>query len=168
MDVALPFIKSTALFTCPDSATKYVPVPPGGEATLVTSSLAVGTHTITAIYSGDSNYLASTSPPTTLTVGQLSTASLIATDAATMGNWQAAYGADKGWHGVARVSRKARIEAVGLRKDVAIEDGDEAVRDQVDHAYREKYGTRYASIVESITDAEHRATTLRLTPRVDT
>lgn len=31
MDVVEPFIKDTALFTCPDSATKYVPVPPGGK-----------------------------------------------------------------------------------------------------------------------------------------
>ena len=80
---------------------------------------------------------------------------------------RAAYGADKGWHGVARTSRKARVEAAGLRKDVTVEDGDEAILDQVDAAYHEKYGTRYPSIVESITDAEHRATTLRLTPRPD-
>ena len=37
--------------------------------------------------------------------------------------------------------------------------------DQVDAGYRSKYGTRYASIVDSINDAEHRATTLRLVPQ---
>jgi hypothetical protein len=47
---------------------------------------------------------------------------------------------------------------------VTIEDADDAVLDQVDAGYREKYG-RYASIVDTITDEEHRATTLRLTPR---
>jgi hypothetical protein len=40
----------------------------------------------------------------------------------------------------------------------------EAVLDQVDAGYRSKYG-RYASIVDSINDADHRATTLRLVPR---
>jgi len=39
------------------------------------------------------------------------------------------------------------------------------VLDQVDAGYRSKYGTRYASIVDSINDAEHRATTLRLVPQ---
>ena len=52
----------------------------------------------------------------------------------------------------------------GVSKDVTVEDSDEAVLDAVDAAYREKYGRRYASIVDSITDAEHRATTLRLVP----
>jgi hypothetical protein len=81
---------------------------------------------------------------------------------------RAASGAGRGWHGVARASREARIEAVGVQKDVTIEDAAEAALAHVDDAYREKYGRRYASIVESITDAEHRATTLRLTPREDT
>jgi hypothetical protein len=47
---------------------------------------------------------------------------------------RAAYGANKGWHGVARTSRQAHIRAGGVEKDV------------------------------TITDAEHRATTLRLRP----
>jgi hypothetical protein len=75
-----------------------------------------------------------------------------------------AYGAGKGWHGVARTSRRARISAGGVERDVAIEDADDAVLDQVDAGYREKYGS-YASIVDSINDAEHRATTLRLLPQ---
>jgi hypothetical protein len=50
---------------------------------------------------------------------------------------------------------------------VTIEDAEDAVLDQVDAAYRDKYG-RYASIVESITDDEHRASTLRLVPRATT
>lgn len=78
---------------------------------------------------------------------------------------RAAYGADKGWHGVARTSRKARIDAGGVEQDVAIEDAGPAVLDAVDAAYRETYGRRYASIVEGIVDDEHRATTLRLVPR---
>jgi len=76
-----------------------------------------------------------------------------------------AYGANTGWHGVARTSRRARISAGGIERDVAIEDADDAVLDQVDAGYRSKYGSRYASIVDSINDAEHRATTLRLVPQ---
>jgi hypothetical protein len=75
---------------------------------------------------------------------------------------RAAYGANQGWHGVARTSRRARISTASVEKDVTVQDADGAVFDEVDAAYREKYGGRYASIVDSITDAEHRATTLRL------
>jgi hypothetical protein len=78
---------------------------------------------------------------------------------------RAAYGASKGWHGVARTSHQAQIHAGGLEWDVAIEDAESAVPDEVDCAYRRKYGGRYASIVDSINDTAHRATTLRLTPQ---
>jgi hypothetical protein len=77
---------------------------------------------------------------------------------------RAAYGSGSGWYGVARTSRQARISAGAVERDVTIEDADDAVLDAVDAGYRAKYG-RYASIVDTITDAEHRATTLRLVPR---
>jgi hypothetical protein len=77
---------------------------------------------------------------------------------------RAAYGANKGWHGVARTSHRARIAACGIERDVTVEDAARGVLDAVDAAYRDKYGRRYAQIVNSITDAEHRATTLRLVP----
>ena len=35
---------------------------------------------------------------------------------------RAAYGANKGWHGVARTSHRARIRAGGFEKDVTIDD----------------------------------------------
>ena len=78
---------------------------------------------------------------------------------------RAAYGVNKGWHGVVRRSHLARIAAGGVERDVTVEDADGAVLDAVDAAYRDKYGRRYAQIVDSITDAEHRATTLRLLPQ---
>src|SRR4051812_49665627 len=53
---------------------------------------------------------------------------------------RAAYEANKGWHGVARTSGQARISITGFERDVSIEDADEAVLDQVDAAYRQKYG----------------------------
>jgi hypothetical protein len=44
-----------------------------GQATFATSSLAVGSHSITAVYGGDSNHLGSTSPVLTQTVNQAAT-----------------------------------------------------------------------------------------------
>jgi hypothetical protein len=78
---------------------------------------------------------------------------------------RAAYGSGSGWHRVALSSRQARIRAGGVENDVALEDADPSVLDAVDVAYRDKYGRRYASIVDTINDAEHRASTLRLVPR---
>ena len=78
---------------------------------------------------------------------------------------RAAYMDGSGWHGVARASGQAHISAAGVEKDVAIEDADQSALDEVDAAYDRKYGRRYASIVNKINDAEHRATTLRLVPR---
>ena len=77
---------------------------------------------------------------------------------------RAAYGSGSGWYGVAQTSRQARISAGGMERDVTVEDASDSVFDAVDAGYRDKYG-RYADIVDSITDAEHRATTLRLVPR---
>jgi hypothetical protein len=76
---------------------------------------------------------------------------------------RAAYGNRSGWHRVARASGRARIRAGGVEKDVAVEDAKLDVLDRVDAAYRSKYG-RHASIVDSITDTEHRGSTLRLVP----
>jgi hypothetical protein len=78
---------------------------------------------------------------------------------------RAAYGAGSGWHRIARASGQAWISAGGVEKDVTVEDADVGVLDAVDAAYREKYGRRYESIVDSITDTDHRATTLRLMPQ---
>jgi hypothetical protein len=77
---------------------------------------------------------------------------------------RAAYGAGSGWHRVAQSTREGRIRAGGIDNDVTVEDAEDAVNDQVDAAYRSKYG-RYASIVDGITDAEARSTTLKLVPR---
>ena len=77
----------------------------------------------------------------------------------------AAQGASKGWHGVARTSHQAQIRAGGLEREVAIEDTESAVLDEVDSAYRRNYGGRHASIVDPINDTAHRDTTLRLTPQ---
>jgi hypothetical protein len=77
---------------------------------------------------------------------------------------RAAYGPGTGWHRVARTSHAGHISAGGVQKDVTIEEADGAVHDEVDEAYRSKYG-RTSRIVDGITDPEARASTLRLTPR---
>src|SRR4051794_10208780 len=70
-----------------------------------------------------------------------------------------------GWHRAARASGRARIEGGGVESDVGVQDADPQILDEVDASYRSKY-RRYASIVESISDDAHRATTLRLVPRL--
>ncbi|WP_028067846.1 DUF2255 family protein [Solirubrobacter soli] len=77
---------------------------------------------------------------------------------------RAAYGPRTGWHRVARAGGAARVRVGGLERDVTVEAADPASYDAVDAAYRDKYGRRYASIVDGITTPEARATTLRLTP----
>jgi hypothetical protein len=49
----------------------------GGIASLTTSSLAVGTHVITAVYSGDPSFTGSTSSPLTQTVNAIGTATAL-------------------------------------------------------------------------------------------
>jgi hypothetical protein len=51
----------------------------GGSATYTTSSLSVGTHKITVVYSGDSNFVGSTSPTLKQVVNSASFASSSAT-----------------------------------------------------------------------------------------
>jgi hypothetical protein len=78
---------------------------------------------------------------------------------------RAAYGAGSGWHRVARTSREGRIRAGGVEKDVTMHDADGAVNDQVDAAYRTKYRRYAGGVVDGITNAQARSTTLRLAPR---
>jgi hypothetical protein len=59
---------------------------------------------------------------------------------------------------------EARIRAGGVERDVMIEDAGDAVNDRVDAAYRTKYRRHAATIVDGITNARARATTLRVVP----
>jgi hypothetical protein len=78
---------------------------------------------------------------------------------------RAAYGPRTGWFRVARASNAARVRAGGVERDVTVEDAPADIYDTVDAAYRAKYGRRYASIVEGITNEQARSSTLRLRPR---
>ena len=51
---------------------------------------------------------------------------------------------------------------------MTLEDVDDAVNDQVDAAYRAKYGRYAESIVDGITNAQARSATLRLVPLAQT
>ena len=74
-------------------------------------------------------------------------------------------GPDGVWFGAARAHREGRISAGGVEKDVTFEEvSDPGLNDQVDDAYRAKYG-RYPQYVEPMVSAEVRSTTLRLVPR---
>jgi hypothetical protein len=55
------------------TALATVPLGPGGTVIYTTSSLAVGSHSITAAYGGDANFGGSTSPALIQTVGQFAT-----------------------------------------------------------------------------------------------
>jgi hypothetical protein len=55
-----------------------------GSASITAASLAGGSHSITAVYSGDSNYATSTSTATTLTVNKAATTATVAADPTTL------------------------------------------------------------------------------------
>jgi hypothetical protein len=72
-------------------------------------------------------------------------------------------GRDGGWYRAARARGEGHISAGGVVKDVAFANADHDL-DEIDAAYREKYG-RYASYVRPMIGPEARETTLRLAPR---
>jgi hypothetical protein len=70
------------------------------------------------------------------------------------------------WHRSARASRQGRVRAGGVEADVTFaEETDPAVNDQIDAAYRAKYGRYGSGSVEPMVTSAARATTLRLIPR---
>jgi hypothetical protein len=73
------------------------------------------------------------------------------------------YGPTSAWFRGVQVRHEGRIRAGGVEKDAIFEDvDDDRVDDQVDAAYRAKYG-RYAQyIIDAITGPEARSTTLRV------
>lgn len=74
-------------------------------------------------------------------------------------------GTDSDWYRSTRIRQEGRIRAGGVEKDVTFSDADPARNDEVDGAYRTKYGHYAQSIVDSVlTDGAH-STTMRLLPR---
>ena len=73
-------------------------------------------------------------------------------------------GRDSGWFRGVQALHEGRIWAGGVEKDVAFrEETDPAVNDQIDAAYRAKYG-RYPQYVAPMLTPAVRATTIKLTP----
>jgi hypothetical protein len=68
------------------------------------------------------------------------------------------------WFRSAQTRHEAHIQAGGVDKDVSLVETDD-VGNEVDAAYRAKYGRRYPSIVPSFVAPEARAATLKLVPR---
>lgn len=68
------------------------------------------------------------------------------------------------WYRGTQSRHRGRVEAGGVRQDVAFHQADPGEYPAVDAAYREKYG-HYTSIVEHVLTDRARASTLRLEPR---
>jgi hypothetical protein len=76
---------------------------------------------------------------------------------------RSAYGPDSAWYRAATAATDGRVRAGGVEKDVAFEDADHDLDDEIDAAYSEKY-RRYTGIVDTMLTSEVRATTIRLVP----
>ncbi len=74
-------------------------------------------------------------------------------------------GRDGAWFRGTQVRHEGYIQAGGVDKDVSFQDADASLNDEIDRAYRKKYGHYSASIVNTDLTPEARASTLRLVPR---
>ncbi len=75
-------------------------------------------------------------------------------------------GREAAWFRGAQVRHEGHVQAGGVDKDVTFveDDGAAALNDQIDHAYRAKYGWP-SSAVSHITSPGARAATIKLVPR---
>ena len=69
-----------------------------------------------------------------------------------------------GWYRAAKKRHEGRIEAGDTALDVTYEDAAHHLDDEIDAAYKEKYGYPSSS-VDSVMTAEAKATTTRVVPR---
>ncbi len=74
-------------------------------------------------------------------------------------------GRDGAWFRGTQVRHEGYIQAGGVDKDVSFQDADASLNDEIDRAYRKKYGHYSASIVNTDLTPEARASTLKLVPR---
>jgi hypothetical protein len=78
---------------------------------------------------------------------------------------RSAYGPNVAWLRGVKVRNEGRIIAGGVEKDVAFQDADAAVNDQIDDVYRTKYQRHGAQYVNSIITPEARSATIKIVPR---
>ena len=72
------------------------------------------------------------------------------------------------WFRAAQAYHKGRIRAGGVEKDVVfVAETDPSLHDEIDAAYRSKYG-RYPQYVAPMLTAEVRSTTIKLVPHATT
>src|SRR2546428_10967590 len=69
------------------------------------------------------------------------------------------------WFRGTQVRHEGRIRAGGVEKDVTFVDADHDIDDQIDAAYRTKYRSYAASIVDTVVTTEARSATTKLVPR---
>jgi hypothetical protein len=74
-------------------------------------------------------------------------------------------GPESAWFRSTRVRRQGRISAGGVDKDVTFADAHNDLDDEIDAAYRSKYGRYDARYVDPIVSPRARATTIKLVPR---
>jgi hypothetical protein len=68
------------------------------------------------------------------------------------------------WYRDSQIRHEGRIEAGGLQKAITFVEIGHDHDDEIDAAYREKYG-RYAGLVDQMVSPETQATTIKLVPR---
>jgi hypothetical protein len=73
-------------------------------------------------------------------------------------------GSASAWFRATRVRQKGHIQAGGVSKDVAFADAGHELDDDIDAAYRSKYGRYPAGIINSVITPQARATTIKLVP----
>jgi hypothetical protein len=74
-------------------------------------------------------------------------------------------GRGSSWFQGTQERREGRIRGAGAQQDVAFLDADDNLADEIDAAYRAKYGRYAGSILNSVLTPEARSTTLKLMPR---
>jgi hypothetical protein len=78
---------------------------------------------------------------------------------------RSAYGPNVAWLRGVKIRHEGHISAGGVEKDVAFQDADAAINDQLDDVYRNKYRRHGAQYVNSVITPEARSTTIKIMPR---
>lgn len=69
------------------------------------------------------------------------------------------------WFRATQVKHEGHIQAGRIEKDVTFMDADPSLNDQIDAAYRKKYGHYSARIVNTVLTPSSQASTTQLVPR---
>lgn len=79
---------------------------------------------------------------------------------------RSAHGQSAAWYRGTQRTHEGWISAGGIEKDVIFKDAGHQLDQEIDAAYRAKYGRYGARYVDPVTTDESHATTIRLLPRV--